>query len=265
MAQIAARECNICEENEGKYVCYECSHVFCECCKLLHAKFPANRHHTVTDSVTIDLQTFSFKHKCEKHNHEFLHFCSTCSCLTCNECVTSEHNSHVFRSVEDVATDAREIIKENIINVKSKISILTHLAEEIKLTTMAQIQKDYEQFTCDVKNLSETLKNVLHEVTDKKINHASDYLVLENVHWNHNLAKVETLLQEHTFMCTKLENILNESHNVTFYLNHSELIQEFTAADEIPVFEEPTRMIGLNVGEFIENVLEMIKSKYSIR
>ncbi|XP_076071580.1 uncharacterized protein LOC143042962 [Mytilus galloprovincialis] len=129
---------------------------------------------------------------------------------------------------------------------------------------MAQIQKDYEQFTCDVKNLSETLKNVLHEVTDKKINHASDYLVLENVHWNHNLAKVETLLQEHTFMCTKLENILNESHNVTFYLNHSELIQEFTAADEIPVFEEPTRMIGLNVGEFIENVLEMIKSKYSI-
>lgn len=265
MAQIAARVCNICEENEGKYVCYECSHFLCECCKCLHAKFPANMHHTVTDSVSIDLQTFSFKHKCEKHSLEFLHFCNTCSCLTCNECVTSEHNSHMFRSVGDVAADARETIKENIINVKDKILSLTQLVKKIKFTTLSQTQKDYEQFTYDVNTLSHALKNIVQVVVDVNITHAADFLDLETVHWNQSLAKVETLLQESTFMCTKFENMLTEPHNVTFFINYSELLKEFEACDEIPIFEEPNRMHGLNVKEFIGKIVEMIKSKYSIR
>ncbi|CAC5382790.1 unnamed protein product [Mytilus coruscus] len=264
MAQIAARECNICEENEGKYVCYECSHFFCECCKLLHGKFPANRHHTVTASVSIDLQTFSFKHKCQKHNHEFLHFCSTCSCLTCNECVTSEHNSHVFRSVGDVAADARETIKENIINIKDKILRLTQLVEEIKFTTMSKIQKNYEQFTYDATQLSHALKNIVQVVTDVNINHASDFLALETAHWNQNLATVETLLQEHTSICTKLENVLTESHNVTFFINCCELLKEFEASEDFPVFDETNILHGLNVKEFIGKVVEMMKSKYDI-
>ncbi|XP_052077857.1 repetitive organellar protein-like [Mytilus californianus] len=264
MAQIAARVCNICEESEGKYVCYECSHFLCECCKWLHAKFPANRHHTVTDSVSIDLQTFSFNHKCEQHSLEFLHFCSTCSCLTCNECVTSEHNSHVYRSVGDVAADARETIKEKIINVKDKISRLTQLVEEIKFTTMLQIPKDYEQFTHDVTQLSHALKNIVQVVSDVNTNHASDFLALETAHWNQNLATVEKLLQEHTFICTKLENIMTESHNVTFFINCSELLKEVEASEDFPVFEETNRLHGLNVKEFIVKVVEMMKSQYDI-
>lgn len=65
----------------------------------------------------------------------------------------------------------------------------------------------------------------------------------------------------------KLENILLETHDVTFYFHQEKILNEFlgSESDDIPTLEESEDLQQFESEDFIDKVVEKIQMKYGIR
>lgn len=171
------------------------------CCKNLHDKFPANNYHTVKE---VNSKYFPEKFECEVHKKDYLHYCQTCDSLICSECVTTEHNGHVFKGLKDVAEKARKTVTHAISNLKAKTLSITKMMEKLQSTEMVKIQNDTDHFVSEVHHLSQSLIEIIKEVEKRQTTFADDYLDLEKTHLKYSLAKLIRSFDEHCSICQKL-------------------------------------------------------------
>ncbi|VDH93693.1 tripartite motif-containing protein 2/3 [Mytilus galloprovincialis] len=262
MAQIADWTCNICEKPNGKLFCCDCNQNLCDCCKNIHDKFPANTHHTVKEA---HLKVLPVSHECAKHKQNFLHYCQTCECLTCSGCITSDHNGHTFIHVKDIADNARKIVSEAICNLKQNQSTMTNMNEEISVIEMSRIQSDTEKFTSKVSHLSQCLKGIIERVVMKQETIAFDFLALGKAQLESYLAKLNKAFEDYSSLCKKLENVLLETHDATFYDNQAKLMTEFDILEIIPPIEKVVDLKEFSDEDFIDNVVDGIQVQHGIR
>lgn len=262
MAQIPEWTCNIYNKSNAKYMCYDSAHILCDCCKDLHDKFPANKPHTVRE---VDSNISTVKNECEIHKKDYLHFCQSCDSLICSDCVTTEHNGHVFKGLKDVTEKARKTVSDAIFNLKAIVVTLREMMEKIRSTDMAKIQNDAEDFISKVHHLSKSLIGIIQIVEKRHATFASDYLDLERTHLKYSLAKLSRSLDEHCSVCQKIENVLVETHNTTFYLNQAKIMKELHSIDDIPRLEEAKDLVVFISEDLVDQIVEDIQQKHGIR
>ncbi|CAC5413598.1 unnamed protein product [Mytilus coruscus] len=263
MAQISSNKCHNCEKDNAGLYCYECQYFLCAPCRLIHDKFL--KKHTVTESGKIDRSVFASRLKCERHDLEFAHYCKDCKCLTCSECTTSGHKSHEFTEVSEVAASIRTDLNQANCNVKAKLDILSRLIDEIENVKMKNVKEENNQFVEDARKIARELIRMIESVTEQTVNRASDFLILEQQNIAFELAKIKKLQKDCTSVTDRIEQLTKIEHDMTFYVQQKSLTKEKTETDSIPMIIGPNKIGEFKNEDFIDQVVETIQSKYSIR
>ncbi|XP_071123839.1 transcription intermediary factor 1-beta-like [Mytilus edulis] len=206
MAQIQSNKCKTCEKDNASYFCYECQYYLCEPCKLLHDKFL--KKHTVTESYKIDKSVFASILKCGRHDLKFAHYCKDCKCLTCSECTTSGHKSHEFTNVSEVAASIRTDLNEANCKAKAKLEILSRLIEEIQNVKMKKVKAENDQFVKEARKIERELIRIIESVTEQNVNRASDFLILEQLNLNYEIANLKKLKRDCRSVTETIEQVI---------------------------------------------------------
>ncbi|XP_071141694.1 transcription intermediary factor 1-alpha-like [Mytilus edulis] len=264
MAQIAELTCHICENTNGRYFCYDCHIILCDKCKKDHYKYPANKHHTIKE---YNSKVLPVKYECEQHHKDYLHYCQNCECLICSECITVEHNGHVFKDIKSITDNARKTVLDAICNLKTKQQNSTSAKDEINSSKIVKIQTDTEKFISEVHCLSKSLKEIIETEVKTESTFAGDFLNLEKTKLESFLETLNESVDVHSSIINKLEDILLEAHDVTFYFNQAKILNEIqrSESDDIPIFEEVKDLQAFETADFIDKVVEKINIKHGIR
>lgn len=263
MAQISSNKCNTCEKDNADLYCYECQYYLCAPCRKFHDKFIKN--HKVTESFKIDRSMFASTLKCESHNLEYVHYCKNCKCLTCSACTTTVHKSHDFTDMTEVADSAREDLKQTNRNVKSKLDILSALIDEIENIKTKNLQKEINQFVEEARITSDELLRIIKSVAEQNVNRATDFLTNEQQGMNFELAKLKKIQKDYSSMTEKIDQLVQIEHDMTFYVQQKSLTKDFEETESIPTVADPENIGEFNTDDFIDQVVENIQSKYSVR
>lgn len=132
--------CQVCknDENNADMFCKECKAAICAECAKKHMQRQIFNDHTIVRKVLT---------VCDKHNNQFLYFCSDCSsfsCLTCvNDGICEGHNmvsiesiiiskrKGIVKLIESVTADI-DYIKTSIIPIEGDTTSKISMAEDIK-------------------------------------------------------------------------------------------------------------------------------------
>ncbi|XP_050415878.2 tripartite motif-containing protein 5 [Patella vulgata] len=88
-------------------------------------KFPCNL------CIEDDKETSSFS-SCQQHKKERDLYCSLCNIPICTKCLTSSHQGHLLRNVEDIEEETREELEFVHANLKERLAELKTLRSNIK-------------------------------------------------------------------------------------------------------------------------------------
>jgi hypothetical protein len=83
-----------------------------------------------------DRLVFQSELSCTEHSELFNFFCVSCDCLICSGCVLSNHNGHMFSSVDETVRPARNAVSDYISHTKenmTKIEVSRKFVSEHKL------------------------------------------------------------------------------------------------------------------------------------
>ncbi|CAC5359771.1 EIF4G [Mytilus coruscus] len=188
MAQIPSRKCDVCKGvnvSTASLYCEECEQSLCKGCNDFHGRF------------------------CKDHN-------VTCKCLTCTECMTSSHNGHTTDPIED----AVDLYRENAIKIhgklKAKVEILHGTLETIKTNKMRQLQSDYDSYVHKVEKTSQELYGIVDDIKKIDITTMSDFKTIEKQDLDAKRVFFQRHYDESNGTLLQIENLLQESHGVTF-------------------------------------------------
>lgn len=265
MAQVSAPKCDICKKVIANVFCYECRHFLCQSCKSFHEKFPSTKRHTVTDSSKVDRSILILRTVCEDHELEFVYYCQDCDCLICVQCVTSVHHHHSFTGITEVAAIARVDVTNRLVKIKDSIETVSNLIKDFKRKKRHKLQAGTEKFKRSVHEVSQDLVEIMEKVTDMNLSYASDFLELENQKVLYSLTQLENLHSKYNSVLKRHEQILNEKHDVTFFLRQISLTEELELLENISTPAEPNEIECFKRDGFVVSVIERIERKYSLR
>ncbi|VDI72047.1 Hypothetical predicted protein [Mytilus galloprovincialis] len=193
--------------------------------------------------------------------------CHICENTNGNECITLEHNGHVFQGIKDIADIARKTVSEAICKLKTKQQSSTRAKEVISSSKMVKIQNDTTKFISDVHCLSHSIKEIIEEVVKNEATYADDFLELEKNKMECFLETLDKSVDARDSIINKLENTLLETHDVTFYFNQEKILREFygSESDDIPILEDIKDLQQFESEDFIDKVVEKIQIKHDIR
>jgi hypothetical protein len=69
-----------------------------------------------------DRLVFQSELSCTEHSELFNFFCVSCDCLICSGCVLSNHNGHMFSSVDETVQPARNAVSDYISHTKENMT-----------------------------------------------------------------------------------------------------------------------------------------------
>ncbi|XP_076071740.1 uncharacterized protein LOC143043215 [Mytilus galloprovincialis] len=203
--------------------------------------------------------------KCESHNLEYVHYCKNCKCLTCSACTTTVHKGHDFTNMTEIAASAREDLKQTNCNVKSKLKILSALIDEIENVKMKNLQKEINQFVEEARIISDELVRIIKSVAEQNVNRATDFLTNEQQGMNFELAKLKKIQKDYSSITEKIDQLIQMEHDMTFYVQQKLLTKDFVETESIPTVADPENIGEFKINDFIDQVVENIQSKYSVR
>lgn len=237
MAQVVRQKCNLCNENNGKFYCYECTQVLCGICRGRHDKIPAIKEHTITDIHSANQSTFSCKTLCLTHEKDFLCYCEKCHVLICGKCITSTHKDHSFTDIGEIVRKERWKAYEKMTELTRLLEFITNEKEYIKRNHLegfhAETQKAIGEIQLAFRQLSHFVESTRSISTTKLENNEK----IENEKCKAYLFKTGSMYRKYTQLHDRMEKLLMETHDLTFYLTCNEIKDEMKKLDILP--EEP--------------------------
>ncbi|XP_063440472.1 E3 ubiquitin-protein ligase TRIM45-like isoform X2 [Mytilus trossulus] len=237
MAQVSAKKCSLCDEQNGAYYCYECQQALCTACRNRHGKIPALSGHTVADINTVDLSTVNKKSHCLEHKKEFLFYCVKCDTFICSKCVTSTHYTHPFSEITEIVVKERQKAKENIEELKLKIDAISTLQEKVKTTHFEQLHAKSKQCIEHIESASKGLQSCIESKRSIKTTEVEDNEKKEQENLKVFVDNTDSVHKQYTQILSELENVLLEKHDVTFYSSYRSIDSDIQTLVNIP--EEP--------------------------
>ena len=205
MAQISFKKCDLCGQNTGIFFCYECQQALCELCHEKHDRIPATFGHKITDIQKVDLSSFKTKSRCESHKKELAIYCEICKILICSKCVTSIHKGHAFSDIEEIVSEERVYATNTVTEIKQKLKMLEQMKEKVKSKHLIDLRTDVNRIKSEITDFCKGLQDFVIAKRDIKV--------------------------------TEIEDLLSESHDVTFHLCLKTLRPDLQ--NQIGIPEEP--------------------------
>jgi hypothetical protein len=106
-------------------------------CLRTQTTFVARYLHKITDLNMTDILIFQSELSCTEHSELFNFFCVSCDCLICSGCVLSNHNGHMFSSVDETVLVARYLCHS--LPIKNKINTIIRKITYIFTETSTRI------------------------------------------------------------------------------------------------------------------------------
>ncbi|CAG2257451.1 unnamed protein product [Mytilus edulis] len=268
MAQIPARKCGFCNKEVGDLFCEDCHRILCVKCRQdVHDKVPFLQDHKVTNIQKEGNRVFRPQPVCETHKNQFLYYCSKCECLTCAECMTSNHNEHKTEKIKTVADTCRQTVIQYIEKIKTKVEVAKKKLETIDTEHSAQIKSDCESYVSKVTITSGELHEIIDRFKQIHMTTASDFKEIENQDLHNKGAFFKRRHDEIADRLLKFENLLQETNDCIFLTQWKALQTDVQITDE--EIEDPLgcpRKLGLfNQSNFTRSVIEEIDETFQMR
>ncbi|CAC5395705.1 PARP10_14_15 [Mytilus coruscus] len=268
MAQIPAIKCGFCNHAIADLYCADCHEIVCvECRQNVHDKVPFFQDHKVANIQKEENRVFKPHPVCETHKNQFLYYCSKCECLTCAECMTSNHNEHKTEKIKTVADTCRQTVIQYMEKIKTKVEIVQKNLETIDTEHSAQIKSDCESYVSKVTITSGELHEIIDRYKQIHTTTASDFKDNENQDLHNKRAFFKRRHDEIADRLLKFENLLQETNDSIFLTEWKALQTDVQITDE--EIDDPLacpRQLELfNQSNFTRSVIEEIDEKFKMR
>ncbi|XP_071150358.1 myosin-9-like [Mytilus edulis] len=267
MAQSPTKSCALCDKPATLY-CYEDKQFLCsQCRKDIHDRVTVCRDHNVVDIHKAGNRIYKPVPVCDSHKKEFLYYCSKCDCLACKECMTSSHNGHITKEIKSITDIHRQEVDEIINKLKTKVEELTKTLEIIDGEHSLLIQSGCDSYIEVVEKTSAEIHHIIDHYKQIEMNTAFDFRDTET----HNLTGTRVFFQrfhkESSDRMLKFENLLQEPHDNTFFLEWKNLQNEYKIMTEEsePHLSSPRQMSGFNQDTFRRAIIDGIDKQFQIR
>ncbi|CAG2210914.1 unnamed protein product [Mytilus edulis] len=189
-----------------------------------------------------------------------------CDCLVCKECMTSSHNGHITKEIKSITDIHRQEVDEIINKLKTKVEELTKTLETIDGEHSLLIQSGCDSYIDVVEKTSAEIHQIIDHYKQIEMNTAFDFRDTET----HNLKGTRVFFQrlhkESSDRILKFENLLQEPHDNTFFLEWKGLQNEYkimTEESEQPL-ASPRQMSGLNQDTFRRAIIDGIDKQFQM-
>ena len=141
-------QCDNCtDENSAAIRCEECALFLCSYCSEFHKKSRSTKHHILTTLQELKYAasptSVAEKIRCKKHKEELIKlYCKTCQSTICRDCTIVEHRTHDYAFVEDVAVVQKEMLKQNMNEVKKRQATLKRGIASLKLFDQSLVDEN---------------------------------------------------------------------------------------------------------------------------
>ncbi|CAG2194453.1 unnamed protein product [Mytilus edulis] len=266
MAQTPSKSCALCDKPATLY-CYEDKQLLCfQCKKDIHDRVPVCRDHNVVDIHKAGTHIYKPVPACDSHEKEFLYYCSKCDCLICKECMTSSHNGHITKEIKSITDIHRQEVDEIINKLKTKVEELKKTLETIDGEHSLLIQSGCDSYIEVVEKTSAEIHQIIDHYKQIEMNTAFDFRDTET----HNLKGTRVFFQrlhnESSDRLLKFENLLQEPHDNSFFLEWKGLQKEYKIMTEESEqsLSSPRQMSGFNQNRFRRAIIEGIDKQFQM-
>ncbi|CAC5359624.1 unnamed protein product [Mytilus coruscus] len=152
-----------------------------------------------------------------------------------------------------------------LVKIKDSIETVSNLIKAYKRMKKYKLEAGTEKCTREVHEVSQDLVKIIEKVTDINLSYASDFLDLEKQKVLYNLTQLENVYSRYNSIHKRHEQILNEKHDVTFFLRQISLAEEFDLLEHISSPDEPKEIERFQRDGFVCSIIELIERKYSLR
>lgn len=141
-------QCDNCtDENSASIRCEECAVFLCSYCSEFHKKSRSTKHHVLTTLQELKSAaspiSVAEKIRCKKHKEELIKlYCKTCQSTICRDCTIVEHRTHDYGFIEDVADLQKEMLMQNVNEVKRRQVTLQRGIVCLKLFDQSLVQEN---------------------------------------------------------------------------------------------------------------------------
>ena len=141
-------QCDNCtDENSAAKRCEECAVFLCSYCSEFHKKSRSTKHHVLTTlqelKSSASPSSVAEKIRCKKHKEELIKlYCKTCQATICRDCTIVEHRNHDYGFIEDVAAVQKEVLQQNMNEVKKRQAKLQRGIASLKLFDKSLVQEN---------------------------------------------------------------------------------------------------------------------------
>lgn len=267
MAQIAAQKCDFSCDKVAVLYCKGCDQFLCiECRQNVHDRVRKFKEHEVVD-IHKEGNRVRPNPVCVTHENQFLYYCSKCECLTCAECMTSNHNEHKTEKIKNVADARRQNVDQIIQQLKTTVDIVKRKLETIDTEHSIQVKSDCESY---VKTVEETVDD-LHKIVDRHklipMTTASDFKDIENEDLGRKRAFFRNRQDKIVDRLLKFENLLLETHDSTFLMEWKALQTDVQMNDEKTdhPLVAPRRIESFDKKKLTRSVIDEIDEKFQMK
>ncbi|CAC5399893.1 unnamed protein product [Mytilus coruscus] len=259
MAQVPVliTKCSTCSTNDGSSFCYECNQALCEACKTIHDKFKSTKNHKVTDIKKVDRLVFKTEIECTNHKEIYTIFCTKCRCLVCTSCLTSDHKGHEFAAVDEVVEEARKEVSKLLNERKEKIAVAFRAIEDIKTTQTRQKRNELE-----ITKVAAVFTNIVETVTQSYLPKETKSSVVANDRIKLALQQLENQKESCEGVCSRMEHLLAEPHNITFYLFYDKHKKDFHQIEDISECRDLNYSAEVDVDSFTEDIFSKMGTAF---
>jgi DNA-binding beta-propeller fold protein YncE len=260
--------CSLCfehyeEKNAACKFCKECQQPICHDHETLHIKCKKTKDHTLTSLEGVSKQEIIIKTKklltqCEKHKDESLKFSCECGQLICRDCALNEHKDHEYRTIEEIVSEERAIMKDLIIGIHNRadqvVTYLNELDDMIK-----NIEEKYSSQSLKIEEAGKRLKNqidkriavLVKEIEERKKVKLRN-LNLQKEYWNDLISRakmnnIESVEHVDDISLLRLRNLMEQKHKV--FQSILKVRTEIGYNDNIQVHLEDKDLIS-SIGEW---------------
>ena len=210
-----------------------------------------------------DILVFQSELSCTEHSELFNFFCVSCDCLICSDCVLSNHNGHMFSSVDETVRPARNAVSDYISHTKENMTKIEVSRKHIENDYMLKLNLCTEQQLSDIEGIATTLHGIVDMVKDMHARQINDYKGIERRRLETFLNTLDAQYETYNNLSNKFENILSETHDITFLNSYTTNKQNLVQShDDIPELPLPREIKAVTPDDVIDDVLKQIDSQY---
>ena len=212
--------------------CCKCLQFLCQvCCD--HHKHARNfcLHHVLPLGEEVDMELSSaVKPSCSSHHKEFIIYCEICSCLICQDCITSDHRYHTHNArLPDIAD---ELLCDISRLLPSAQKVMVKLTDAIADNNRALEQVEVCEETVST-TIMETFKK-LHQTLEDRMNE-----MLRELHEDSLSKKTSLGLQKEKFEALK--------QNLSHCTNIASSVLTYTGCEIIALQQIPSKELRASI------------------